>query len=232
MAGWNTWPPASVQQRHKQKKRISKLCNAFDLLESYLLESPRVFTKCMMTNGFVMVAKDYKYQANSPRTNFIISSCVGLLMAISLSGCDKLSIFGDNYAAPADLPSISASVMARGLDADANGIRDEIDQMLASMFTSVSERKPWLSYAAALQRGAELHALSTQADVENIQMAVLTTKACVLDGPINADLKALAMDNLWVLTFDTSLRRSGWAFAEATLPATLSQFDDRCESNV
>lgn len=137
----------------------------------------------------------------------------------AVCGCDGFSSLGSRHATPADLPARSVADLARGDDADGNGVRDQVDEVLIGLFPDATERKPWAMYAKALQSGAELQSAMPTAEINKRGQALRDAQTCIASLPLNIEIKTKAMNSLWLVTFDSLLRRDG-----AALLVLASQF--------
>lgn len=127
-----------------------------------------------------------------------------LVVAITLLGCDQ------RFETPAKLPALSVNEMVHGTDTDANGVRDEIDVLLRNLFPETQARMPWLFYAKSLQRAAEVELLTTPKERDARWQSVQSAKSCLTFLSMDNDLKDRVMRDIWVVTLDSPLRRSGW----------------------
>lgn len=137
-----------------------------------------------------------------------------LALAISiplLSGCGDGSIFSD--AAPADLPADAASQL-RGVDANENGIRDDIEGATGAMASDLTERLRLLAYAWSMQQGMEVGLLGNDQALGRAAQMMADATECVMQTATNGMI-AKSLIDIYMMTADTPLRKDAWAKLQA-----------------
>lgn len=137
--------------------------------------------------------------------------CIAMAAA-ALAGCDKQPV---QAPAPASLTGDMAKDL-RGVDANANGIRDQVEAATGPMATDVTERLRLLAYVWSLQQGMEAAMMANDDTMTKAARFMADATACVMmttnNGAMGINLVTLSQ-----LTADSPLRKDAWARLQGRL---------------
>lgn len=130
----------------------------------------------------------------------------------ALVGCDASLQFQDPHAPPADLPVAAGE--ANVVDADGNGLRDDLDVYLRNAFAGSSSGGDWEMLARALQDATAISEETSTSVISSIQGRISAAVVCLSSSPGSPNPQ-LGVISLQGIVVDTPARSHAWALFEA-----------------
>lgn len=154
----------------------------------------------------------------SPRQLWRLIQSIIISASCILVGCDASLQFQDPHVPPADLPVPGGE--ANVVDADGNGLRDDLDAYLRNAFAGSSFGGDWEMLARALQDATATSEETSASVVSSIQGRISDAVACLSAAPGSSNPQ-LGIISLQSIVVDTPARSHAWALFEAhpTQPA-------------
>lgn len=135
---------------------------------------------------------------------FLIKVLLALIVMIFIGFMIKIS-----YGIPkSDIPNLDKTSTLEGIDADVNGIRDDIDRYIANTYPAPEQKKAVNQYARNLQ-DALLVDKTNKEDLKSYQLESSRSITCIFEKiprdmlPVNSDV----IQDILAATINTKLRR-------------------------